>query len=214
MPEASTITGDIISRKVDDELYRQLTDTAFGTGIIIPIATLLLAVLLRAHIPLACLAAWVVTMITLSSTRLFIATRYTRTGKTAAQEQLQRRLFVTITFLTGIAWSSLALLPGALSSAYTIAVIYLTATGVIVIGVNVLSMNRPAMAAYTSPLPVVLVIAMNSRTEAVVEWTAELSVIMVAGLLFMLWTGSRNNRIMKHNLALRFTNEEHVTRLR
>ena len=69
-----------------------------------------------------------------------------------------------MTCVAGIAWGFLAVLPGALSTTYTQAVVYLATVGVIVIGTNTLVMSRIAQLGYVTPLPVVLVLVWSSHS--------------------------------------------------
>jgi signal transduction histidine kinase/CheY-like chemotaxis protein len=213
MHEIQPTTGLQVAGRVTAELDRLLVETARGTSVIVPTAALLLAVLLRERIPVPPLVAWVAVMTILSGLRLAIAWRYQKAGHDPAVQARLGRLFVMFTWLTGIGWSALAMLPDALDGTFSLAVIYLAAAGVIMIGANVLIMNRAAMLGYVVPLPLVLLMALNTRPDAG-EWSLELSVILFAGLLFMLWVGSQNNRVLRHNINLRLTNEALIEQLR
>ncbi|MEZ5542080.1 MAG: ATP-binding protein [Pseudomonadota bacterium] len=201
-----------IAGKVAAELNRLLVETARGTGIIIPLAASLLVLLLWPHVPHAYLLAWAVVLLCLSSARLIVAARYRRVADPASGHAVLARWYIMLTWLLGLVWAALALLPGALASAYTQSVVYVTAMGVVMIGVNILVMNYAALIGYVTPLPVALMIAWNMRAVPG-EPSQELSAVMVTGLAFMLWAGWQNHRILRHNLTLRFTNEALVTRL-
>ncbi len=204
MNDQFTDTTDFdIDRQVQNELVELLFAGAVRPNIAISGAAIVTVFSLKSVIPLMPLTTWAFAMCILGAMRLFICLRFRNSPRAADKEKLTQAYL----FLTGVVafnWAILPLLPGAMSSIYSLFYIFSVMLALQFVGFIVLAMHRPIQMVYIIGLPLALVVALFFSHAM---WAVQLSALTVTHLLVMVWLSKHHHNSLVRNLRVHFTNE-------
>jgi len=205
------LSQDIIDQKVTLELTRLLFAGALKPAIFITIGSIIISFALKPFVPVLPLTLWSAAMIVLSACRFFICRRFIKAVASGKPFLKFKKPYLLFTSLIGVGWSWISFLPGAFSSPYSLALIYIMGAGIIFIGITVLAMDRLAQILYITPFPLVLSFNLLFSSQPFgFEWT----ILIFMFWLFMLWMGKQYHQSIVKNITLQIINDDLIFHLK